>query len=380
MNCCFRAWEATRGKPAHALLATAVALLLHGAAQAQTLVPDNVSCPSCQILVRTDARLGTADGPGSLLGIPGFVGVDAQSRFWVMSWDHLPLIFDRTGRFVRELGRQGAGPQEFGDAASMFTIPGDSIVVLDPDNGRVAVVSPDLRITRTMRMPARFNGATVNQWPGTVLLRGRLTPRSRANPQGGPPLHIASFIADQVTIRSSFGIEPGEGEYASRINSSFRAGSAWIADPRRYRLQRIAGPGQTNFTLERKPAWFAQPSPSNAAGGARTPPSPVVRALEQDPDGLLWVFIHVPADTWREAWPRMPEGVAELNVRDFRDEKLYRTIIEVIDPVAARVVVRHELNSFVAAALPNRRAALYEVGPDDSPMLRIVTFSISGAR
>ena len=40
-------------------------------------------------------------------------------------------IFDRTGRFLRELGRRGQGPAEFGNIERVWILPGDTIVAAD---------------------------------------------------------------------------------------------------------------------------------------------------------------------------------------------------------------------------------------------------------
>lgn len=59
-------------------------------------------------------------------------------------------------------------------------------------------------------------------------------------------------------------------------------------------------------------------------------------------------------------------------------DRLFRTYVEVIDPVQARVVARHTINGYVFEALPDRRVALYEVDVTGIPRVRIVSLTLTG--
>jgi hypothetical protein len=60
-------------------------------------------------------------------------------------------------------------------------------------------------------------------------------------------------------------------------------------------------------------------------------------------------------------------------------EKLHRTTVEVLDPVALRVVARRELDEWICAVLPDLRAVIYSVDADGFPRLKIVRLSLQGA-
>jgi hypothetical protein len=59
-------------------------------------------------------------------------------------------------------------------------------------------------------------------------------------------------------------------------------------------------------------------------------------------------------------------------------DRMFRTYVEVIDPVQGRVVTSHTINGFVFEALADRRAALYTVDINGIPRGQIVSLSLDG--
>lgn len=73
-----------------------------------------------------------------------------DGRILVTDWiDEVLLVADfRTGA-VRQLSRKGSGPQEYRLPASLLPLPGDSTLLVDQGNERLAVIAPDLSIVRS---------------------------------------------------------------------------------------------------------------------------------------------------------------------------------------------------------------------------------------
>jgi hypothetical protein len=61
-------------------------------------------------------------------------------------------VYDAEGRFVRHVGREGGGPQEFKRLGLMWRTPPDSLYVNDFGNTRLAVLGPDGGVARTFRL------------------------------------------------------------------------------------------------------------------------------------------------------------------------------------------------------------------------------------
>ena len=74
-----------------------------------------------------------------------------DGRVLVTDWIEERLgAVDFDGGTARDIGRVGGGPREFRLPAGLVALPGDSTLLVDVGNGRLAVVGPDLAIHRTM--------------------------------------------------------------------------------------------------------------------------------------------------------------------------------------------------------------------------------------
>lgn len=106
-------------------------------------------------------------------------------------------------------------------------------------------------------------------------------------------------------------------------------------------------------------------------------PAPRTGAIREDSEGLVWLFIHRAAPTWKDAWPANA-GRGEVRTRDIVWDLMYHTWVEVIDLTQARVVASHTIDGFVFEALPDRRVALYKVDNNGIPRVQIVSLLLNG--
>jgi hypothetical protein len=357
------------------LLVTALASTLRtGIAKGQDVIPDAVSCSRCVVGVNEVVRLGDTDGPGFLPGFPFSANVDAQGRYWLTFESEVPMVFNAEGRFSARLGRIGQGPEEF--RGPYYTLPvGDSVLVLDIGS-RSVVVSPDLKVSRSIQLPGYMSVGVSIHWPDTVLFTGLGDPRRPV----GARLHLFSLLGARATLLRSLDTLPSA---IQRQNPSLLSrriayrddANIWAANAYQYRVVEIKRTGDPIRTLERRPAWFSAPT-MRPNGGPNRAPEPSIQTLSIDSAGRLWVYLHQAASTWKEAWPALPQGTSEVAIRAIKFDKLFRTVIEVIDPAAERVVVRAELEGVTIAALPDQRVALYRVLPDGTPFVSIVKLAI----
>lgn len=90
--------------------------------------------------------------------------------------------YDRTGKHIKTLGRQGTGPGEFQSLRAIWILPADSIMAMDARNGRLTVYSPNLERARI---------ETVPPIPGAIA---RMADRSFIATQGlAPPEKRSDF-------------------------------------------------------------------------------------------------------------------------------------------------------------------------------------------
>jgi hypothetical protein len=211
------------------------------------------------------------------------------------------------------------------------------------------------------------------RWPDLVVSAGYPIANRNAD-----PLSFTSFAGNIEIVQKSFGRRANEpvARDGSRQPHLARSGNTiWAAELTRYRLTQWSATGEILRVLERKPAWFDE----NRAdwGGPDKPPREHIAGLAIDERGFLWVLINVAAPTWREAWPSVPPGTREISSDRIRRDKQYRTIIEVIDPTAGRVVARQNFNEYFATLFSNQHAAIFYIDWNDIPHYSIVRLSVA---
>ncbi len=83
-------------------------------------------------------------------------------------------VFDRSGAFVRSVGRPGKGPGELSRSANgIYWIGGDSLLVLDPGEVRMTVFAPDGSVATTTALPLAPRGqGWMRLAGGDLLMRG----------------------------------------------------------------------------------------------------------------------------------------------------------------------------------------------------------------
>jgi hypothetical protein len=361
------------------LLSSLLLIAWPGVLPGQVHVPDRPLCNACSVEVRTLVGLGTFDGPGSLAGPPNQVMIDASGRYWIVDGQELPTVFDQFGEFAGTVGRRGRGPGEFLSAAAVLQAGTDSVLVLDLSTQRATVIGPDLMPVRGISLGSLgVINARAIAWPGEVVVHALSFSRDRTN----WPLHHVSLGRNEMDVRRSFG--PGNGEVrrggsaAELLTTLANPGSAsfWTSDVYAYRVAEWTPSGELKRLLERTPDWFPGRS-RDGMGNPATPPPPRIKSIEMDSTGLLWVFAHVPAEDWRAAWAGVDGAASEISLRTLPTDRLYRTMLEVIDVDRQRVITRALLDEYVINALPDRRIAIYrEV--DGIPSIEIAELQMVG--
>lgn len=336
-------------------------------------LPDELTCPKCTI---TSEVMATLEVPADTTDdIPVHVDRDAQGRTWVLRQGDLPVLFDSTGRFLGSLGRTGQGPGEFYNPWSMLVLARDSILIMD-QNRRGTLLDSTLTPHEYMTLPLMLRSPIVVHWPDVVVGHGRMP-----NRESRGPLYHWSFANKVPTIIGQFTVlsvdeHPELTLYTLHNFSTPRDGRFWANWKRRYALGEFGTDLTRRRLLERQAAWFPGTSPVNYNWKAGPPP-PHIAGIEEDDDGLLWVFVHIGAPTWKQAWPQVPEGVREIPSSRIQDDLLYTTRLEVIDPRRSRVVTRVDLPRYLVNPLPGRRAAFFHES-DRGNVISIVSYEPRG--
>ena len=315
------------------------------------------SCRTCHVELKAVATIGSAEGPGYLKDTFSGIYLDGKGRYWVFEERTPPRVFSHDGRYVKTIGRMGQGPGEFSGPWGIFDAGDDTVAVIDRD--RITLVGPDLQIGRSTPSPVGevWDGLTLS-WPKNVVTNGRALEPG----QSGRALHNISFESGTArSIRSFRAVEsvPFTQQFAElrTYMTPAKKGGFWAVPAGRYEISRWSPDGRLLERIDRKPAWFAGPSGWHM-GSAKAPPQPRINGVQEDANGLLWVYFSVGSPTYSRGW-RAPAGAAEVAPKDMDYDLIFITRVEVIDPVAKSLIASTTFDRTIKAVLPGNRIVFF---------------------
>lgn len=270
-----------------------------------------------------ELRIGAEDGDGpEVLGQVGLVFEDAGGRIWVLesSEQHFK-VFDRQGRFVRTVGRQGGGPGEFAQVAGIAPLPDGRLLVVDPQGARLSYFDT---AGTYLTSHTTSGGFSIYPWPGGVDREGFLYhPAPLADNQSGfrfvllkqdslfnvidtlfPPRTPGT--PDFLELRSATGFIRASVPFSPGMQWRLTSeGDVWLALTGEYTLARLSARGDT-LRVVRKPftatpvseadkdsavaalQWFT--NQGGRVDRGRIPSTkPALQTFQVAEDGYLWV-------------------------------------------------------------------------------------------
>jgi hypothetical protein len=141
------------------LVAAALAVLAPVAAPAQATIP-SVRLPAADTPL-TGATpvawsVGVAEGADhEMFGEVTAVAFDARDNLYVLDrMNTRVMVYDRNGRFVRQIGSRGGGPGEFQAPLGLAVAPDGTVYVSDPMRRAVSIFAPDGTFVRNAPVTA----------------------------------------------------------------------------------------------------------------------------------------------------------------------------------------------------------------------------------
>lgn len=84
------------------------------------------------------------DDEDVIFGVIRDIAVDAKGNVYLLDVQLNQVhVFDRDGKFVRDIGREGEGPGEFRRPSSLFLMPDGNIAVVQGMPGKIIVLTPE---------------------------------------------------------------------------------------------------------------------------------------------------------------------------------------------------------------------------------------------
>ncbi|MGV3707884.1 MAG: hypothetical protein ACO1Q7_03515 [Gemmatimonas sp.] len=349
-----------------ALLGLAAACTRSEPADSVELIGGATPCNGCRVQLGPPLELRMENGASGVNTSPIAIAADSGGRFWVAQLGQPGRVFDANGEFLGNIGQTGTA-ESLGVPVALMALPGDSMLVFDVFGGvqRAFVFDSLRRAVRMLRLPGVLRPGLAAAWPASVLLTGPVGGTSSADSTTGWSMHLVNASQESASVQKSFGPARLPDSLARTLSAFQRTAAAndsgyWAADILRYRLSHFAKDGTLITTIERSPEWFGAPSADNM-GTPTTPPPPKLFAVWQAPDGLLWVFGRVAGRSWKEAWPALPPGANTVDISALRFDKMFGTVVEIVDPVSRNVITSATLDEFITEVLPNGNVAVFAV-------------------
>ncbi|HEU4630222.1 MAG TPA: hypothetical protein VFS08_10800 [Gemmatimonadaceae bacterium] len=249
----------------------------HSQRPAAVVIESSPSCPRCSLEVTRIATLGAAEDPSGLFHAFD-LDHDGRGRFIAAPADDRSqfLPYDARGRLIRVVGRSGEGPGEFRGIFRVTVGPGDTLHVFDDGLARWTVLSPDLKLARTTRLPLVPQRAVLLR-SDRLVVRASIPTRELA----GLPLHL---VGPDGRVVRSFGATDPEIRRDRRAASSRVIGraddaSVWSAYVDRYRIERWGIDGRLQLALTRQADWFPRWDDYTPRRLDERPPRPETRGV-----------------------------------------------------------------------------------------------------
>jgi hypothetical protein len=319
---------------------------------------------TCGDKVRIEAtrerRLGGPDDPGRIGPTANFA-IDGRGRFLIFRQNQLH-VFDSRGAFVASFGRAGDGPGEYRRVRHMRRVAGDTIHILDAGNARLTVLSPDLDVVETKRLPVGGFDSAARLESGAWVVNAVIVTPDRI----GWPLHL---LTDGGIARSFGTLLPVARldlpEVNARVLAAAGQDQVWAAPVKDYRLELWDTSNKLVKSLVRQANWF-RPWVRAEPIAPDKPWNPRVRGIHLDQQGVLWVLIMKSKPTWSQyVYEHVP---GEFTLR----EPVYQAlsvVLEAVDVNRACILARLETDEFLQGPLTDGYYLAYHETADGVPYL-----------
>jgi hypothetical protein len=301
------------------------------------------ACSGCRIVVKeiatlNDERCDVDFEAVRVMRLP-------SGQFLVGGRSGVLGLFDAELRFLRQIGRGGAGPGAFRQPM-MVLARGDSVGICGWALRRLTVCGPELRVpARTVPLPEYRDAEWLDE--GRLLLTGLLTTARQA----GSPLHLVSSTGSR---ERSFGTETptvhrnSERELGKSMVRSPAGKAILVANTHRYEVEAWTGDLQGSRTFREDVPWFSEvPASSQRDVPSRTAPRTELGALPADRErGVLWASSYSRTSSGRERRTEM------MRIRSSRSLITADQCLPSSNPITS-----HRSASSVRAGISSNRAS-----------------------
>lgn len=193
--------------------------------------------------------------------MPSDVALDAAGNIYVLdAGNHRIQKFDKNGKYLATIGRQGQGPGEFYLPASLEIDEKGNLYVSDPNQQRFIILTPEGREMKTIRLEENM-GAEFVLLKSEHILMGTGSMFIWGGPRGADKAAPASYLLKVLDIDGKLVRELGVPSKVrnellrSTLDRTFftadAAGSVYLAFPAQNRIDKYAPDGKLLWKADR---------------------------------------------------------------------------------------------------------------------------------
>jgi hypothetical protein len=240
------------------------------------------------------------------------------------------LVYESGGPALRVIGRRGGGPGEFRGDLSLVVDAGDTIHVLERNNGEIQTFPAEGDFIRGFPLSGRMDSFVLLS-SGEFLLLPVLSKRAEETEF---LFHVYSRTGTLLRRIEEYSEIVGADD--QWVINSARPDGFWEGWIGRYSLNLRDQEGKVVRTLTREVEWFPPLEEVNPGFPFTAQLPPFLWQLRQDLEGRLWVYAIVPDPHWK---PTPQPERDDWNVTPATTRHMFDTMIEVIDLESGRSIV-----------------------------------------
>jgi hypothetical protein len=97
-----------------------------------------------RLVFKEEIAVGDSENEEEMVAQPGFMDVDEKGTMYVVDFKASNVkVFDKTGHFIRTIGKKGEGPGEFNMPLGVIVTPNNELMIEDMMNRRLSYFSLD---------------------------------------------------------------------------------------------------------------------------------------------------------------------------------------------------------------------------------------------
>lgn len=319
------------------------------------------TCGECSLALVKEAVIGTDSGGPRPIMTSGVVKVGDRYAVAPVSSRGVVAFFDRDARFTDSIRPRLADhhPQAtvevHGAAANgdIYLLADSSLVVLSSS-----------RSQREIRLPFVPSRMVLGD-RGEIVAAAHL----RTPDHAGMPLHVISPSGKHIQAFGSFdgALALGSEERLQRVLARSRSGDVWAGDPYSRVVEQYDFRGRLKHRFIRPDDSERIHDDGQGVEGARELTKTKLVALVEDEDGRLWMLTQRLKPTALDLLPSL-QGLRDVVDRQ---QQLYETVIEVLDPERGRLVASVRCDGMLSHFAESRTIAGMRVGPGDQWLIEL---------